>query len=233
MIWKKQDQSSVRYPIQGSAQLLKEEMLISSSVAEYRAWRNSLPPGESVGFFPTMGCLHAGHLDLGREARKECKHVVSSIFVNPKQFAAHEDLGTYPRQQEEDLRQLKEVGVDMVFMPPVSEMYPEGYDTYVETEVGGGRNEGAVRPHFFRGVATVCCKLFIMVNPSVVYFGQKDAQQCVVIQHMVRDLNFDIRVVICDTRRESDGLAMSSRNAYLTEGERGRATILYKALCAG
>jgi pantoate--beta-alanine ligase len=141
--------------------------------------------------------------------------------------------GTYPRQEEQDLKMMEDIGVDVVFFPTVELMYPEGYDTYVECDVGTGRNEGAIRPHFFRGVATVCCKLFIMMEPHIVVFGQKDAQQCVVITHMVRDLNFDIKVVIHPTRREEDGLAMSSRNKYLTEEERPRATVIHRALLAG
>ncbi len=193
------------------------EMLTAKSVAEYRVWRKSLQlqPGERLGFFPTMGALHEGHLDLARQARKECKVVVSSIFVNPAQFAAHEDLGTYPRTEEQDLKVLEAQGVDMVFLPTSAMMYPPEFDTWVQTDVGSGRNEGAVRPHFFKGVATVCTKLFNIIQPDVVYFGQKDAQQCVVIEHIVRDLNMDIQVTIVPTHREPDGLAMSSRNAYL------------------
>ena len=147
--------------------------------------------------------------DLCRAAKEKCAVVVSSIFVNPAQFAPHEDLDKYPRQQEEDLKKLRELGVDMVFLPNNEIMYPPGYDTWVQADVGSGRNEGAVRPHFFRGVATVCTKLFNIVQPDMVFFGQKDAQQCVVIQHIVRDLDMDIIVVIVPTRREVDGLAMS------------------------
>lgn len=204
------------------------------NIAEYRAWRKglALQPGERVGFFPTMGALHEGHLDLAREARKQCKVLVSSIFVNPAQFAAHEDLGTYPRTEEQDLKALEEHGVDLVFLPTTAMMYPPEFDTWVQTDVGNGRNEGAVRPHFFKGVATVCTKLFNIIQPDVVYFGQKDAQQCVVIEHIVRDLNMDISVHIVPTRRESDGLAMSSRNAYLSAEERGKAAIIFQALTA-
>jgi len=208
-------------------------MKVSRSIQEYRVWRKSLETDGLVGFFPTMGALHEGHLDLARECKSKCAVVVSSIFVNPAQFAAHEDLGTYPRQQEEDLAKLEKAGVDMVFMPTSEMMYPEGYDTYIACDVGSGRNEGAVRPHFFRGVATVCCKLFNIVRPDCVFFGQKDAQQCVVIQHMVRDLNLDIDVCIVPTRREEDGLAMSSRNQYLTTEDRPRALVLFKALSKG
>lgn len=211
------------------------KMKTISTIAEYRAWRKSLKleSGELVGFFPTMGALHMGHMDLAKAAKAKCKVVVSSIFVNPAQFAPHEDFGSYPRQQEEDLAKLEAEGVDMVFLPTKDMMYPDGFDTYVESAVGSERNEGAVRPHFFKGVATVCCKLFNIVQPDAVFFGQKDAQQCVVIEHLLRDLNMDMELVIVPTHREADGLAMSSRNQYLEKEERAKASLIFKALSAG
>lgn len=179
---------------------------------------------------PTMGYLHEGHLTLVRRARRENDHVVATIFVNPTQFGPHEDLASYPRDPQRDLMLLKKDGVDAVFMPSAEEMYPPGYCTYVNVERITERLEGASRPGHFRGVATVVAKLFNIVEPHRAYFGQKDAQQLLVIKRMVADLNMNIEVVPVPTVREPDGLAMSSRNTYLNPTERRAALVLYRAL---
>jgi pantoate--beta-alanine ligase len=186
-------------------------------------------PG-TLGFVPTMGYLHEGHLTLVRRARAENEVVVASIFVNPTQFGPREDFGRYPRDPERDLAMLEHEGTDIVFMPPVEEMYPAGYDTYVDVFGVTERLEGAVRPGHFRGVATVVAKLFEILRPTRAYFGQKDAQQLLVIQHMVHDLNMDLEVVPVATVREPDGLAMSSRNTYLSPEERQASLVLIRAL---
>lgn len=181
-----------------------------------------------------MGYLHAGHLSLVQQARAENEHVSVSIFVNPTQFGPHEDLTAYPKDLESDLQLLEAMHVDTVFIPTVAEMYPAGFTTYVTPEgqlVESG--EGAVRPGHFRGVATVVLKLFQIIQPTSAYFGQKDAQQVAVIEHMVSDLNVPVALRVLPTIREIDGLAMSSRNSYLNPVERARATILYRALQAG
>ncbi|HEX6958029.1 MAG TPA: pantoate--beta-alanine ligase [Ferrovibrio sp.] len=183
-----------------------------------------------LGFVPTMGYLHDGHLSLVRQARAECGAVAASIFVNPTQFAPHEDFSRYPRDMERDLALLRDLGTDLVFTPGVAEMYPPGSVTAVEVSEVSERLEGAVRPGHFRGVATVVCKLFNIVQPTRAYFGQKDAQQTVVIRRMVRDLAMPLEVVVCPTVREPDGLAMSSRNVYLAPEERRAAAVLYRAL---
>jgi pantoate--beta-alanine ligase len=195
--------------------------------------------GQTVGLVPTMGYLHEGHLSLIRAARAECDLVVMSLFVNPTQFGAGEDLDRYPRDEERDLRLAGEAGADLVFAPTVEEVYPDGLDrfaTYVEvtgsfTNVLDGDPERR-GPEHFRGVTTVVAKLFNLVGPDVAYFGQKDAQQAVVIRRMVRDLDFPVRIEVLPTVREADGLAMSSRNAYLSPEDRGRATALSHALAA-
>ena len=187
--------------------------------------------GRTVGFVPTMGAFHDGHVSLMRRARDERDAVVVSIFVNPLQFGPGEDLSRYPRDEERDLSMAGELGVDVVFAPTVEEMYPAG-EPAVSVDPGplGDRLEGAVRPGHFRGVATVVAKLFEVVGPSTAYFGEKDAQQLAVIRHMVRDLSFPIDVVGCPTVRELDGLAMSSRNAYLSPVQREAAGCLFLAL---
>ncbi len=183
-----------------------------------------------VGLVPTMGYLHAGHLSLVRLARDACDTVAVSIFVNPTQFGPHEDLDRYPRNLERDFQLLQAQGVDLVFVPDVAEIYPDGYGTYVEVQGVTEMLEGAARPGHFRGVATVVCKLFNIIQPTHAYFGQKDAQQTVVVRKMVRDLDLPIEIVIGPTVREADGLALSSRNAYLAPDERVAATVLYRAL---
>jgi pantoate--beta-alanine ligase len=192
--------------------------------------------GCSIGLVPTMGFLHEGHLSLLRAARAECDLVVMSLFVNPAQFGPGEDLDRYPRDEKRDLRLAAEAGVDFVYAPPVEAVYPEGFVTRVE--VGGGLTDvldgdpARRGPEHFRGVTTVVAKLFNSVGPDVAYFGQKDAQQVAVIRRMVRDLDIPVRIEVQPTVREPDGLAMSSRNAYLDPGERERAVALSRALRA-
>jgi pantoate--beta-alanine ligase len=205
---------------------------IVPSIAELRAFHASLPHGQTVGFVPTMGYLHAGHLSLVEMARSQNDIVVVSIFVNPTQFGPNEDLSRYPRDMERDLALLKEAGVDWVFTPTVDEIYAPGYSTYIDVREVTSRLEGAARPGHFQGVATVVAKLFNIVQPHRAYFGQKDAQQVVVVRKMVRDLNFPVEIVVGETMREPDGLAMSSRNVYLNPEERQAALVLYKALSA-
>jgi pantoate--beta-alanine ligase len=198
------------------------------TIAELREWRDRA--AGSVGLAPTMGYLHEGHLSLVRAARRDNEHAVASIFVNPAQFAPNEDLARYPRDEERDLRLLEGEGVDAVFIPPADEMYPEGYSTYVAVEGLTQRLEGASRPSHFRGVTTVVLKLLNIVQPHRSYFGQKDAQQFAVIRRMVRDLDLRVEVVGLPIVREPDGLAMSSRNAYLSAEERRAALVLSRAL---
>lgn len=192
--------------------------------------------GRTVGLVPTMGYFHEGHLSLMRRAREQCDVVVASLFVNPTQFGPNEDLAAYPRDEERDREQAEAVGVDLLFAPDTTEVYPEGFATVVT--VGGGLTEVLCgdpkrrgRTHF-DGVATVVAKLFGMVAPHVAYFGQKDAQQSLVIRKLVRDLDIPVRIEVCPTVRESDGLAMSSRNAYLDADDRRRALSLSRALRA-
>jgi pantoate--beta-alanine ligase len=202
--------------------------------------RSALEParraGRSIGLVPTMGYLHEGHLSLIRAARAECDLVVMSLFVNPTQFGPGEDLDRYPRDEARDLRLAAEAGADLVFAPPVAEVYAADASTAVEvtgplTDVLDG-DSGRRGPEHFRGVTTIVAKLFNLVGPDVAYFGQKDAQQAVVIRRMVRDLDFPVRIEVMPTVREADGLAMSSRNAYLEPADRERATALHRALTA-
>ena len=185
-----------------------------------------------LGFVPTMGYLHAGHLSLVQKAREENPSVVVSIFTNPTQFAPAEDLENYPTDLPRDLEMLEKEHVDLVWLPSASEMYPEGYQTWVEVASLTTLLEGIFRPTHFRGVTTVVAKLFNAVKPDMVYFGQKDAQQTAVIQQMVRDLNYAIEIVVCPTVREADGLAMSSRNIFLSVPERRAALSLFGGLSA-
>ncbi|KPJ58046.1 MAG: pantoate--beta-alanine ligase [Planctomycetes bacterium DG_23] len=186
--------------------------------------------GKTIGFVPTMGALHEGHFSLIRAARQETDFLVTSIFVNPTQFAPSEDFAQYPRDLEGDLKKAEEIGVDLVFAPSAEEMYTEGFATYVWQERLTERMCGLSRPGFFRGVATVVTKLFNIVGPCVAYFGQKDYQQSVVVRRMVRDLNMEVEIRVLPTVRQSDGLAMSSRNKHLSESERQEALCLYQAL---
>jgi pantoate--beta-alanine ligase len=209
-------------------------MQVAKTVREVRAWTKlARAEGKTIGFVPTMGYFHEGHLSLMRRAKAECDLCVVSLFVNPTQFAPSEDFQRYPRDFARDAAMAESVGVDLLFAPEVEEMYPEGYQTYVEVTEVTRRLEGAARPGHFRGVATVCTKLFHIVQADRAYFGKKDYQQLKVIQRMVRDLNIPTEIVPCETVREPDGLAMSSRNVYLKPDERQAATVLYRALCAG
>lgn len=214
-------------------------MLVVEDVSSLRVKLDEIPPETTVGFVPTMGGLHAGHLALVDASVAGCDKTVVSIFVNPAQFAPGEDLAAYPRTLDADLSHLRAAGVDMVFTPPPAAVYPSDFCTYVTSAVGdaatNAASEGASRPTFFRGVATVVAKLLVLVRPTCTYFGRKDAQQCAVVRRMVEDLwiGLTTRVVLVDTVREQDGLAMSSRNVYLAPQEREHASVLYRALCAG
>ena len=184
-----------------------------------------------IGFVPTMGALHAGHMALVDRAKRDCSPVYASIFLNPKQFGPNEDLSKYPRPLEVDVEKLNAGGADGLFLPDANEMYPHGFSTYVNVEGLSGRLEGKTRPGHFRGVSTVVLKLLEIVQPHYAYFGRKDAQQVRIVQQMVRDLNLNTEIVVCPIVREADGLAMSSRNAYLGEEDRKASTVLYRALC--
>lgn len=186
---------------------------------------------KSIGFVPTMGFLHEGHLSLMTKARKENDVVVVSIFVNPTQFGENEDLDTYPRDIKRDIKLTESVGVDVLFIPDIKEIYPKGYNTYVNIEGDLTKKLcGEKRPGHFKGVTTIITKLFNIVKPDKAYFGQKDAQQVVVIKKLVDDLNFDVEIITCPIVRENDGLALSSRNSYLNKSERERAKVLSKSL---
>jgi pantoate--beta-alanine ligase len=187
--------------------------------------------GKKIGLVPTMGALHEGHLSLVRACRSECGFTVVSIYVNPTQFGPGDDLGQYPRTLEADVAALSAAGVDVVFVPSNEEMYPPGHATWVEVGSVAGPLEGRCRPGHFRGVATIVLKLFNVVGPDIAYFGHKDYQQALVIQRVVKDLNVPVLVRVCPTVREADGLAMSSRNRYLSPEARRRALVLWKSLC--
>jgi len=203
-------------------------MQVVKTIPEIRALRQKL--SGTVGFVPTMGYLHEGHMALVKQAKIENSAVVASIYVNPTQFGPREDFSAYPRDLNRDLELLRKGRADIVFVPSDDEMYPLEFSSWVDVEKVTGRLEGASRPGHFRGVATVVAKLFNIVQPTRAYFGQKDAQQVMVIKRMVADLNMNLEVVVVPTVRESDGLAMSSRNIYLSPKERQAATILFKAL---
>ena len=193
-------------------------------VAEWRA------AGERVGLVPTMGALHAGHMALAAAARKNCRRTVASIFVNPKQFGPREDFSTYPRPEADDLAKLTEAGTDLAFIPTVEEMYPEGFATTISVTGPSEGLCGAHRPGHFDGVATIVAKLLIQASPDAAFFGEKDYQQLMVVRRMVRDLNLPVEIIGVPTVREPDGLALSSRNVYLSPEERGLAPHLYRAL---
>ncbi len=199
-------------------------------LAELRDARRSLTG--IFGLVPTMGALHEGHISLISQAKRECDRVGVSVFVNPAQFGPHEDFGAYPRNLERDLRLLESAGADLVWTPTPESVYPKGFQTWVTVEELSAPLEGKARPGLFRGVATIVAKLFHAFMPDRAYFGQKDAQQSAVIRRMVQDLDFPVAVVVCPTVREIDGLAMSSRNAYLSPDERRAATVLHRALMA-
>ena len=212
-------------------QILSDIPKLQAALRKLRTAGGLAVPG-SVGFVPTMGALHAGHRSLVQAARKQCKIVVASIFVNPTQFAPHEDFSQYPRTLAEDCRMLEAEGVDLVFTPTADAMYPPEASTFVEVGGVSERLDGASRPGHFRGVATVVAKLFHLVQPDCAFFGQKDAAQVAVLRGMVRDLDFPVEMVICPTVREPDGLAISSRNRYLSPEERRQALSLSRALTA-
>ncbi len=203
-------------------------MQVLETIGAFRAARAELTG--SLGFVPTMGYLHEGHLELVRRARAECDHVAVSIFVNPTQFGPNEDLARYPRDLPRDLDLLRAEGVELVFVPGPPEMYPPDHSTFVVVERATAPLEGARRPGHFQGVATIVCKLFNIVAAQRAYFGQKDAQQTVVIRQMTRDLNMPVEIVIVPTVREPDGLAKSSRNVYLDPAQRAAAPVLYRGL---
>ena len=196
-----------------------------------REIRRELAGGARVGLVPTMGAFHEGHLALFRAAREDCDTVVVSLFVNPTQFGTNDDLSRYPRDEAHDAKLAEAAGVDVLFAPSVEEIYPDGYATWVDVEETGA--EGTARPGHFRGVATVCLKLFNIARPQVAYFGQKDAQQAAVLRRMIRELNIELDLRVLPTVRDVDGLALSSRNAYLSEEERHEALALPRALEAG
>lgn len=201
-----------------------------TEVREAVAWAKA--SGHKVGFVPTMGALHEGHLTLVRKAHEECGFVVVSVFVNPTQFLANEDFNKYPRTLEADAAGCQSAGVDIVFAPSAAEMYPDGFDAWVEVGSVTDSLEGEIRPGHFRGVTTVCAKLFNIVCPDAAFFGRKDYQQLAVIKKMVRDLNMPLEIRPVDIVRESDGMAMSSRNRYLSPDERKSATVLSRSLFA-
>jgi pantoate--beta-alanine ligase len=205
-------------------------MELTHTLADLRASLAAKP--RPLGLVPTMGFLHDGHLALVRAAKKDCATVGVSIFVNPAQFGPKEDLARYPRDLDRDRRLLESAGADVLWAPEAGEVYPPGYQTYISVEEVSQPLEGAARPGHFRGVSTIVAKLFLAFQPEFAYFGQKDAQQVAVIRRMARDLNFPVRIIVCPTVRETDGLAMSSRNTYLQGEERRAAVVLYRALAA-
>lgn len=206
-------------------------MRVTTTIADFR-W-DMASAERPLGLVPTMGALHDGHMALVHRARAENATVVASIFVNPGQFGLGEDLSQYPRDMEADLAKLEEANVEMVFTPPVEEVYPAGFGTYVDVGDVAGRLEGKARVGHFRGVATIVCKLINIVRPDRTYFGQKDAQQSLVVKRLNSDLNLGTKIVVVPTIRDSDGRALSSRNGYLSSVERKAATVLYRSLVAG
>lgn len=221
---------------------IPEGVQVFDRIADFRRWRRSiLLQGQTLGYVPTMGALHAGHISLAERARQDNDHVALTIFVNPAQFAPHEDLSSYPRTLQADLDQINRLPVGTVtavLVPQVSEIYPNGIELDVSKQIGAfveikglsHQLEGGTRPHFFRGVATVVSKFFNIIQPEHAYFGQKDVQQCVCLRRLVEDLHFPLQLHICPTQRESDGLAMSSRNVYLTPSQRKHSLVLFRML---
>lgn len=206
-------------------------MRIIKSIDEIRKFsRKDRANNRTIGFVPTMGALHNGHLSLLDESVKKCNTNILSIFVNPRQFAPNEDFDSYPRDMDTDLKMAEERGADVVFMPDIKEIYPIGYQTRIIVEKVQEPFEGQFRPHFFEGVATVCAKLFIAVEPDKVFFGQKDYQQCLVIDRLIKDLSLGIEFNMVSIVREPNGLAMSSRNAYMSKKEKEKAGIVFLAL---
>jgi pantoate--beta-alanine ligase len=212
-----------------SGKKVKVVRTVAELRATVRAWRQT---GETVALIPTMGALHDGHLALVRLGLERCDRAVTSIFVNPTQFAPHEDFSRYPRDEKGDLAKLAGLGCDLVWSPQAGEMYRAGFATRIEPKGAAEGLEGEFRPHFFGGVATVCCKLFAQVMADIAVFGEKDYQQLCVIKQMVRDLDLPLEIVAAPTVREHDGLAMSSRNKYLSAEERATAPAIYRVICA-
>ena len=206
-------------------------MRIIKSVSEMQSYADSLrAEGITIGFVPTMGALHEGHLSLIRKAIEKTDKTILSIFVNPAQFSPSEDFGKYPRDFVRDEKLAEDLGVDIIFYPTEETIYPDGYDTYIIVDGLSAQLEGKSRPTHFKGVTTVVNKLFNIVKPHFAFFGQKDAQQALIIKRMITDLNLDIVIVVCPTIREDDGLAMSSRNSYLSPDSRKQATLIHRAL---
>ena len=208
-------------------------MRVVETIAELRTVLRPIRHGRTIGLVPTMGAFHDGHLSLMRAARAECDIVVTSLFVNPAQFGAGEDVERYPRDREHDESLAEAVGVDVLFVPSAETMYPPGFKTWVEVEGLGEILEGQARPGHLRAVATICLKLFGIVQPDRAYFGQKDVQQAVLVRRMATDLDLDLAIRILPTVRDPDGLALSSRNVYLDREEREQALVLPRALDAG
>ncbi len=203
---------------------------LTTIAATKAACREATRSGKTLGLVPTMGALHEGHLSLARASKSRCQVTAASIFVNPLQFGPSEDLAKYPRSLERDAAMLEELGVELLFLPPVEEMYPAGAKTRVAVEGLSDKLDGASRPGHFLGVTTVVSKLFEIVRPDLAFFGQKDAAQVAVLRKMVRDLDMDVELIVCPIVREKDGLAMSSRNAYLTPEQRQQALVLYRSI---
>jgi pantoate--beta-alanine ligase len=209
-------------------------MQLIKTIKDMQAFsRGALAKGKSIGFVPTMGALHEGHMSLLRSSTEENDVTVASIFVNPTQFVPGEDFNRYPKDHKSDMEKISTLNVEAVFLPDVAEIYPKGFSTFIYTGGIGNILCGASRPDHFNGVATVVAKLFNIITPDRAYFGQKDFQQTVVIKKLVRELGFDTEIVVCPIVRESDGLAMSSRNAYLDEKQRKAALVLYESLKLG
>ena len=202
-----------------------------NTIQNFRAWRKGI--SGSLGFIPTMGSLHDGHLSLVAEANKICTHTVVSIYLNPAQFAPDEDLATYPKNLQHDLEALSQFQIDAIFLPTDSEMYPRGYSTYMQETKLSTVLEGRSRPLFFQGVATVVAKFFNIVRPTHAFFGEKDAQQLLIVKKMVKDMAYPIDIISCPIIRHNNGLAMSSRNSYLSESEQKAASIIYRSLQEG
>ena len=207
-------------------------MKICNTISELNTWRNAVST-QNIGFVPTMGALHPGHLSLVEASKKQCQQTVVSIFVNELQFSPEEDFDKYPRTRESDLNALKSLEVDVVFLPTTKDMYNEKFSVVVNEVEISKKLEGASRPGFFAGVTTVVSKLFNLVRPSHAFFSKKDIQQLAIIKHLVHNLNYNIKVVGCDTIREKNGLAMSSRNQYLSSQQKESAAIIYQALQLG
>jgi len=204
---------------------------IINTIEDFRSWRYGI--SGSIGFVPTMGALHDGHLSLVAEANRICQNTVVSIYLNPAQFSPQEDFDTYPRDLQSDMEALSDYNVDIIFSPENSEIYPNGFSTYVQETKLSKVLEGKSRPTFFQGVSTVVAKLFNIVNPTHAFFGEKDAQQAAIIQKLVKDMAYEIQIIICPIVRENNGLALSSRNYYLSKKGKVAATNIYKALQAG